>query len=151
MARALAVAVAVALVLAVAPVAGDARGHGGSGHFSSGSHSSGSHSSWSSASHRSTASHSTRSHSSGSTHHAHGSSHKASSGHGTSHGKTKRDPQQRRAFMHSHACPSTGRISGACPGYVVDHVTALKRGGADAPSNMQWQTVAAAKAKDKWE
>jgi hypothetical protein len=27
----------------------------------------------------------------------------------------------------------------------------LKRGGADAPGNMQWQTKAAAKAKDKIE
>jgi hypothetical protein len=34
---------------------------------------------------------------------------------------------------------------------VIDHVTALKRGGADAPANMQWQTVQAAKAKDKIE
>jgi hypothetical protein len=29
------------------------------------------------------------------------------------------------------------------PGYVVDHVIPLKRGGADAPWNMQWQTIAA--------
>jgi hypothetical protein len=34
---------------------------------------------------------------------------------------------------------------------VIDHVQALKHGGADAPSNMQWQTTAAAKAKDKIE
>lgn len=67
------------------------------------------------------------------------------------HGKIKRDPEQRRAFMHSHACPSTGKTSGACPGYVVDHVVPLKRGGADHPSNMQWQTTAQAKAKDRWE
>jgi hypothetical protein len=53
--------------------------------------------------------------------------------------------------MHTHPCPSTGRTSGSCPGYVVDHVTPLKRNGADRPSNMQWQTVAEAKAKDKWE
>ncbi len=64
---------------------------------------------------------------------------------------TKRDPAQRRAFQHSHACPSTGRTSGACPGYVVDHVQALKHGGADSPSNMQWQTTADAKAKDRVE
>lgn len=68
-----------------------------------------------------------------------------------SQGKTKRDPEQRRAFMRSHPCPSTGKGYGACPGYVVDHVQALKHGGADRPENMQWQTVEDAKAKDKWE
>ncbi len=68
-----------------------------------------------------------------------------------SHGRIKRDPKARQAFMKSHPCPSTGKTSGACPGYVVDHVRPLKRGGADAPYNMEWQTQAAAKAKDKWE
>ena len=53
--------------------------------------------------------------------------------------------------MHKHPCPSTGRTSWACPGYVVDHVKPLACGGADAASNMQWQTVAEGKAKDKWE
>jgi hypothetical protein len=37
------------------------------------------------------------------------------------------------------------------PGHVVDHVNPLACGGADAPSNMQWQTIAEAKAKDKVE
>jgi len=36
-------------------------------------------------------------------------------------------------------------------GHVVDHVVPLSEGGADAPSNMQWQTVEEAKAKDKVE
>jgi 5-methylcytosine-specific restriction endonuclease McrA len=36
-------------------------------------------------------------------------------------------------------------------GYVVDHIVPLACGGADAPSNMQWQTTAEAKAKDKTE
>jgi len=63
----------------------------------------------------------------------------------------KRDPAQHRAFQRAHPCPSTGRKSGACPGYIVDHVKALKRGGADRPSNMQWQTVAEGKAKDRVE
>ena len=53
--------------------------------------------------------------------------------------------------MHSHPCPSTGKTSGACPGCVVDHITPLKRGGADAPSTMEWQTIDATKAKDRWE
>ena len=63
----------------------------------------------------------------------------------------KRSSAVRSSFMRSHPCPSTGETSGACPGYVVDHIKALKRGGADSPSNMQWQTVEAAKQKDKWE
>jgi len=34
---------------------------------------------------------------------------------------------------------------------VIDHQTALKHGGADSSANMQWQTTAAAKAKDRIE
>jgi 5-methylcytosine-specific restriction endonuclease McrA len=34
---------------------------------------------------------------------------------------------------------------------VIDHIVPLKRGGKDASSNMQWQTKAAAKAKDRVE
>jgi len=64
---------------------------------------------------------------------------------------SKRDPEKRREFTKEHPCPSTGKTSGACSGYIVDHILALKHGGADDPSNMLWQTVEAAKAKDKWE
>lgn len=60
----------------------------------------------------------------------------------------KRDPAARRAFQQSHPCPATGKTTGNCPGYVVDHIRALKRGGPDVPQNMQWQTKEAAKAKD---
>ena len=62
-----------------------------------------------------------------------------------------RDPRAKEAFRRTHPCPATGKTYGACPGWVVDHVQALKHGGADAPWNMQWQTRAAAKAKDRWE
>jgi len=37
------------------------------------------------------------------------------------------------------------------PGHIVDHVIPLACGGKDDSSNMQWQTVEEAKAKDKWE
>ena len=67
------------------------------------------------------------------------------------HGRIKRSSHAKSEFKHSHPCPSTGKRSGSCPGYVVDHVKPLKRGGADAPSNMQWQTKEAAKAKDRVE
>jgi hypothetical protein len=66
-------------------------------------------------------------------------------------GKIKRDPAVRRNFQRQHPCPATAKTTGACPGYVADHVMPLKRGGADSPENMRWQTVADAKTKDKIE
>jgi hypothetical protein len=66
-------------------------------------------------------------------------------------GRIKRNPAARRSFQMSNPCPATGRTSGACPGYVVDHIVPLKRGGVDEPANMQWQTVTDAKAKDRIE
>jgi hypothetical protein len=66
-------------------------------------------------------------------------------------GRIARSEKAKDEFKKSHPCPSTGKSYGACPGYVIDHVTALKQGGADAPYNMQWQTVDQAMAKDRWE
>jgi hypothetical protein len=51
-----------------------------------------------------------------------------------SHGRIARSPEARQEFMTQTGYPH-GR-----PGYVVDHVIPLKRGGADEPWNMQWQT-----------
>ncbi len=62
-----------------------------------------------------------------------------------------RSREAKREFERQHPCPSTGETSGGCPGYVVDHRTALAAGGVDEPSNMEWQTTADARAKDKWE
>lgn len=67
------------------------------------------------------------------------------------HGHIARSSKAKGEFMRRHPCPSTGKKYGACPGYVVDHIVPLKDGGSDSPSNMQWQTKAAAKSKDKHE
>ncbi len=56
-----------------------------------------------------------------------------------------RSSAARRAFMRDSGYPN-GR-----PGYVVDHIVPLCAGGADDPSNMQWQDVGQAKRKDKSE
>lgn len=147
-----------ALVLALAVIAPTVAAKGG-GH---------SHSATAST-HSATASHGSGSHSASGSHSG-GSSDAATSSHSNSsrsgpgshsttppwvhrdsHGKIARDPRQLNDFKKQHACPSTGKTYGSCPGYTVDHVVPLKRGGADSPSNMQWQSNAAAKEKDKWE
>ena len=60
-------------------------------------------------------------------------------------GRIQRSAAARHAFARQSGFPN-GR-----PGYVIDHIKPLACGGADAPSNMQWQTVAAGKAKDRVE
>jgi hypothetical protein len=67
------------------------------------------------------------------------------------HGRIARSIEAKDEFKREHLCPATGRARGACPGYVIDHVIPLKRGGPDAPANMQWQTIEDAKAKDRIE
>lgn len=67
------------------------------------------------------------------------------------HGRIKRSGAAKVRFEREQPCPSTGKMRGRCPGYVIDHVNPLECGGADAASNMQWQTVQAAKEKDKTE
>jgi len=115
-------------VLSVVPLAAG-RCHGSGGGHSGGTHSSHSHSA---ASHHSgyTTNHGIRHH---------------------RHERIKRSRAARHDFMSQHPCPSTRKANGRCPGYVVDHVNPLECGGADTPSNMQWQTVAARKANDKTE
>lgn len=59
-----------------------------------------------------------------------------------------RDPAQVRAFRHTHPCPATHSTTGACSGWVVDHLVPLCGGGADKPANMQWQRTAESYKKD---
>jgi hypothetical protein len=68
-----------------------------------------------------------------------------------SHGRIKGSPAARADFRRQSPCPSTGRTSGGCPGYVIDHQVPLKRGGTDSSANMQWQTREQARAKDRVE
>ena len=54
-------------------------------------------------------------------------------------------------FQRMHPCPSTGLRYGGCVGWVKDHRVPLSCGGGDVVNNLQWQTVAEGKAKDRWE
>jgi len=69
----------------------------------------------------------------------------------SSYARIPRSSVERHAFVRSNACPATGAHRLPCPGYVIDHIKALACGGPDHQTNMQWQTIAEGKAKDKWE
>jgi len=62
-----------------------------------------------------------------------------------------RDPKQVAAFRKDHPCPSTGKTTGVCNGYVIDHVWSLCLGGPDIPENMKWQTDVESYLKDVFE
>jgi hypothetical protein len=157
------VAACALLALAFAIGSAFARGHGGYGHSSY--RASSYHYTSRARSSRSYGGSGYRSHAYGSRSHystrSHSSSHPFYSRHPNTrsaygvqrnrHGRIARSEHAKRAFERQHPCPSTGRSPGRCPGYVIDHVRALKRGGPDDPSNMQWQTTEAAKAKDRTE
>lgn len=55
----------------------------------------------------------------------------------------------RADFQRTHPCPSTGRSSGPCPGYQVDHRIALCAGGADRAGNLQWLSLEAHRRKTR--
>ena len=64
----------------------------------------------------------------------------------------KRSAKARYQFRKIHLCPAPNATRyGRCEGHIIDHIEPLCAGGADSPANMQWQTVADAKAKDKLE
>ena len=69
----------------------------------------------------------------------------------TAYAAAPRSAKARADFVKANPCPTTGKPRGICPGYVVDHRYPLCAGGLDAPANMQWQTGAEAKIKDREE
>jgi hypothetical protein len=67
------------------------------------------------------------------------------------HGRILRSKKAVAAFRAAVPCPGSGETGKSCLGYIVDHVQALCSCGADDPSNMQYQTLADSKIKDRWE
>lgn len=65
--------------------------------------------------------------------------------------KQYRSHQAIAEFKREQPCPANGNKRGPCPGYVIDHIKPLCASGEDHPSNMQWQTLADSKIKDKEE
>jgi hypothetical protein len=71
-------------------------------------------------------------------------------------GTIKRSSSVLSAFRKAHPCPVTGKSTGACPGWAIDHVIPLICGGCDAVSNLQWlpngiKSAAGTLPKDRWE
>lgn len=64
-------------------------------------------------------------------------------------GALPRSQSARAEFQRSTPCPANGLRRGACPGWQVDHIQALKCGGRDAPDNMQWLTVESHREKTR--
>jgi hypothetical protein len=66
-------------------------------------------------------------------------------------GRIARSSSVRYQFRKANPCPSNASLRGPCAGYAIDHIVPLKRGGADAVSNLQWLTIGAWKEKTRWE
>lgn len=71
-------------------------------------------------------------------------------------GTIKRSRAVLREFRALYPCPSTGKTTGACPGWALDHTVPLVCGGCDAVGNLQWLPVQIKSAsgtlpKDRWE
>lgn len=62
-----------------------------------------------------------------------------------------RSKSLRAEFQRLNPCPATGKPTGPCPGWEVDHKEALICGGKDELSNLQWLSVADHKAKTRVE
>lgn len=71
-------------------------------------------------------------------------------------GKIARSRAVLAFFRARHPCPVTGKITGACAGWAVDHIVPLECGGCDSVNNMQWlpnaiKSAPGVLAKDRWE
>lgn len=65
-------------------------------------------------------------------------------------GKIIRNYQVLKDFQHLHPCPSTGKTTGKCPGWAIDHVLSLACGGADRIDNLQWLPDQIKSARGVW-
>lgn len=71
-------------------------------------------------------------------------------------GVIKRSSKVIYAYRKLHPCPVTGKTTGACPGWQINHVIPLASGGCDAVSNMMWlpdkvKTCTSDWCIDRWE
>lgn len=65
-------------------------------------------------------------------------------------GKIKRSATVLAAFQKIHPCPSTGKTTGPCLGWAINHTIPLACGGCDAVGNMDWMPVEIKSCKEPW-
>lgn len=53
-------------------------------------------------------------------------------------GSIKRSTAVLNAYKKLHPCPVTGLSGGACPGWAINHVIPLAKGGCDSVINLMW-------------
>ena len=56
--------------------------------------------------------------------------------------KNPRDREELRAFRLDNPCPTTGTVTGKCPGWHVGYMVELCANGQDKRDNMRWMTEA---------
>ena len=71
-------------------------------------------------------------------------------------GVIKRSAAVIAAYKKIHPCPATGKSTGACTGWAIDHIIPLAKGGCDAVVNMAWmpdkiKSCATPYCIDRWE
>lgn len=71
-------------------------------------------------------------------------------------GSIKRRADVLTAYRKIHPCPVTGLSVAACPGWQINHVIPLAKGGCDAVSNLMWlpveiKTCTSPWCVDRWE
>lgn len=54
------------------------------------------------------------------------------------------------AFQRLHPCPATGKTTGSCEGWAINHTLPLSCGGCDAVSNLDWMPVEIKSCSDPW-
>lgn len=71
-------------------------------------------------------------------------------------GKIIRRADVIRAFRKLYPCDVTGKTTGACPGWAINHTLPLSEGGCDSVSNLDWMPIeikscAGKYCRDRWE
>ena len=65
-------------------------------------------------------------------------------------GTIKRRSDVLTAYKKLHPCPVTGKTTGACPGWAINHVIPLAKGGCDSVVNLNWLPAQVKSCSSPW-